>query len=348
VNIKFKSIYNIKRESKDVEKKSIPDDFEDYIKDFFEFVENNETNREYKIKSNSSLVVDCVNNAIQDTFINNNIDNLQEYAQKIAEKLLEEEIKIQDRVKHLSNVKKGSLLQIIIQDNTDFEYLIAKVEHNRYFDQADFSAHEGFSADQKKIWKTCSFKYRTIDENNIVISEIKIYVDTGAKYWADSFLELDALTTDEENTKKAFQSIDKTLTKKIKYKSGIDYSIIRNNFVGYLRKPESIDYDSMIDHILEDYEAVNLDEHELKDLISSLKLLPDQKKFDRQFNSVPSQIRTRIRKVYKVNAGIEMRIQGHINDFDRTIVAGYDERGSRYIRIQTDDDETFNDFYRKQ
>lgn len=43
-----------------------------------------------------------------------------------------------------------------------------------------------------------------------------------------------------------------------------------------------------------------------------------------------------------------MRIQGHINDFDRTIVAGYDERGSRYIRIQTDDDETFNDFYRKQ
>lgn len=173
-------------------------------------------------------------------------------------------------------------------------------------------------------------------------------MDTGAKYWADSFLELDALTTDEENTKKAFQSIDKTLTKKIKYKSGIDYSIIRNNFVGYLRKPESIDYDSMIDHILEDYEAVNLDEHELKDLISSLKLLPDQKKFDRQFNSVPSQIRTRIRKVYKVNAGIEMRIQGHINDFDRTIVAGYDERGSRYIRIQTDDDETFNDFYRKQ
>lgn len=134
MNIKFKSIYNIKRESKDVEKKSIPDDFEDYIKDFLEFVENNETNREYKIKSNSSLVVDCVNNAIQDTFINNNIDNLQEYAQKIAEKLLEEEIKIQDRVKHLSNVKKGSLLQIIIQDNTDFEYLIAKVEHNRYFD----------------------------------------------------------------------------------------------------------------------------------------------------------------------------------------------------------------------
>lgn len=132
MNIKFKSIYNIKRESKDVEKKSIPDDFEDYIKDFFEFVENNETNREYKIKSNSSLVVDCVNNAIQDTFINNNIDNLQEYAQKIAEKLLEEEIKIQDRVKHLSNVKKGSLLQIIIQDNTDFEYLIAKVEHNSY------------------------------------------------------------------------------------------------------------------------------------------------------------------------------------------------------------------------
>ena len=82
MNIKFKSIYNIKRESKDVEKKSIPDDFEDYIKDFLEFVENNETNREYKIKSNSSLVVDCVNHAIQDTFINNNMDNLQEYAQK--------------------------------------------------------------------------------------------------------------------------------------------------------------------------------------------------------------------------------------------------------------------------
>lgn len=344
MQVLYKSIYIIKPESDEIEYRDIPETIDTYIKELIEYVSQNNSVREYKIISEQTEVISCVKQGIT-CQKNNEVKEIEEYCMKIANRLLMKEIEAQERVDRLKiKLKKGSLLQVILKDEQEnvYTYLIAKVEHSNFFDDFDFSRKTGFDSDQKKIWKSCIF--RCLVDKTVKIDEIKIYLDGKATYWHKEFLELKEMTTDEENTKKAFSSIDKMLIKKIKKESGFDYSLIRNAFAGYMKKPRHIDYQTMLDEILDEYESHKLDKHTMNDLKMALMRLPDTKKFERQFNSVPKEVRARIKKTYQVNTGIELRINNHVDDLQETITADCDEKGNKYIKIRTNDDEIFNDF----
>lgn len=70
----------------------------------------------------------------------------------------------------------------------------------------------------------------------LLVNEAKIYVSNSGKYWADDFLELRELSTDAQNTKRAFNAIDTILTKEVKKNAPSDYTVIRNTFVGYMKR----------------------------------------------------------------------------------------------------------------
>lgn len=100
----------------------------------------------------------------------------------------------------------------------------------------------------------------------------------------------------------------------------------------------------MLGTILDDYPLTDLTAEKYDDLTIKLRALPEKKKFERQFDSVPSAITAKIRKVYKISDAIELRIKKEIDNIRETIVAYSDPDGTRFLRIKTDNDETYRQF----
>lgn len=129
-----------------------------------------------------------VGSAIANAQSEGNNDNVEK---EIACRLVQSEIKVQEAINKLGvKVKRGSLVQALIQeenaDLTEFLYLIAKVEHSEWIDEADLLTKIGFSSGKKNIWKSCIFECFS-RENNILVGSAKVYVDATTKYWHDSF-----------------------------------------------------------------------------------------------------------------------------------------------------------------
>lgn len=100
----------------------------------------------------------------------------------------------------------------------------------------------------------------------------------------------------------------------------------------------------MIQNTLENYHPVELEQEKMDKVLEKIRELPDKHKFDKQFNTVSSVINARIKKVYDVCRGVQLRITDAIDDFDDTIKAYRDTDGNRYIKIKTDNDLTFKRF----
>ena len=155
---------------------------------------------------------------------------------------------------------------------------------------------------------------------------------------------MDQVVSDEVNTDKAFRAIDTTLNRNVKGIAPRDHTLLRNAMIAYFKSNDYIDYDTMIQNTLENYKPTELEQDKMEKVVEKMRKLPEKYKFDKQFNAVPSAIKCRIRKVYDVCHGVQLRITDAIDDFDETIKAYRDDDGNRYIQIKTDNHSTFNKF----
>lgn len=336
-----RSIRIIDYTSKSILSRETPNSFDEYVIELISHINSNEKVRNYKTRSNTTQVICCSLQILKDK---ENEEFVLELMNGIADRLLRTEIDAQARVDRLSiSVKKGSLIQALLYDESvdAYSYLLAKVEHSDFVDDSDFSFKTGFSRSKKNIWKSCLFDLGNPEANTF---DVKVYSDTKAKFWSDGFLELDEMVSDEVNTVKAFKAIDETLNRSIKKVSLEDYTYIRNAFISYFRNHDFIDYSSMIEDVVGSYQPAEFPAEKFNDFKSKLNSLPQKKVFDYQFNSVSNAINARIKKTYKVYDGIEIKITSDIPDIKNTIKAYQDEDGIRYIRIKTNDEDTYQSF----
>lgn len=321
--------------------RNTPDSFNEYVVELISHIKNNDSVRNYKTRSNTTQVISSalqiLHNSDNDDFVTNIMDG-------IADRLLRTEITAQEKVSRMRiNVKKGSLIQALIYDevlDTSY-YLLAKVEHSDFVDDSDFSFKTGFSKDKKTIWKSCLFD---LDNPNAVVFDVKVYSDTKAKFWSDDFLELDELINDETNTVKAFKAIDETLNRNVKKLYKEDYTFIRNAFITYFRSNDHINFSTMVDTVIGSYHPAQMEADKFNEFTQRIRELPQKRSFDNQFSPVPSAIDARIRKLYKINDGIELKITKDIIDIKNTIKSYQEIDGTRYIRIKTNDEDTYEYF----
>lgn len=341
MEIIMQAIRVIDYENDTVHVRDTPEEFSDYIRQLIIYINGNTSIREYRTRSVNTEVISCVleivKNQIETDFVTGKIDF-------IAKRLLLKERKAQNTVAHMDiNVQKGSLIQALLYDeeNDKYTYLLAKVEHTDFIDDSDFSFKSGFSKDMKKLWKSCIFEIDNLQETTF---SAKVYSNTSAKYWYDDFLELDQVVNDEVNTGKAFRSIESVLNRNVKNTAPRDYTILRNSLIAYFRTNDYIDYDIMVQSILGSYQTIELETGRMQKVMEKIKELPEKHNFDKQFNTVPSAINARIRKVYDVCQGVQIKITDAIDDFSDTIKAYREADGNRYIKIKTDNDLTFQYF----
>ena len=341
MEIVIQTIRIIDYENNAVYVRDTPETFSNYVRQLITYINGNTSIREYRTRLVNTEVISCildiVKNQIDSDLVMGKIDF-------IANRLLLKEREAQTSVAHMdTNVQKGSLIQALLYDEEDdkYTYLLAKVEHTDFVDDSDFSFKSGFSKDMKKLWKSCTFE---IDDLNAASFSAKVYSNTVAKYWYDNFLELDQVVSDEVNTDKAFRAIESTLNRNVKNIAPRDHTLLRNTLITYFRSNDFIDFDTMITNTVENYNPVELEQEKLEKVIEKLRELPEKHNFDNQFNTVSSAINARIRKVYDVCHGVQLKITDAIDNFDDTIKAYRENDGNRYIRIKTDNDLTYRRF----
>lgn len=342
-----KSIYIINYEEEKVESRVIPETLNNIIEKIISEINENTSTRKYKPRFQTTQVISLIKQITVDKiFKEKQEQEIEVHFQEIAQRLLHIEIEMQKQIDRLGKqLKKGSLIQALLQDEQSLEYfyIIAKVEHSDWIDDMDFTLKTGFPRNKRNIWKSSIFELIN-DGEEIIVDSAKIYLDGVTKYWHHNFLEVNEMINDEVNTKTAFKNIEIVLTRSLKGKAPNDFAVLRNSVIGYMRTSRQINYNEMINFIFNDYEANEITIEELKTLKEKLYELPEKKKFDTQFNSVPSALKARIRKTYQVNASVEIKITDHVGDFKETIQAVEDADGKRFIKIRTTDDVTFKTF----
>lgn len=338
-----KAIHIIDYESSRVLSRETPATFEAYVADLISHISSNDSVREYKTRSNATEVIGSILTLCSE------LDNAEIVSSKmegISRRLLLKETEAQELIARTStNVQKGSLIQaLLLNDTSDgYVYLLAKVEHSEWVDDTDFSFKTGFSKDKKTLWKSCLIDLADLDATEF---QAKIYSNTVAKYWSDGFLELDEMNSDETNTTRAFKAIEATLNQNFKGISSSDHMLIRNDFIGYLRHNEHIDYPAMVNSILENYQPVDpeyMTEEKVASIRTKLLEQPQKRNFDNQFSSISGVITARIRKVFPITEGIELKVNRDINDLPGTIQS-IEENGVKYIRVRTTNDATYKKF----
>ena len=336
-----KSIRIIDYENETIKPILTPVAFDEYVSDLVNHILENESVRKYKTRSSSTEVINCILkiNSSQDE------ESIIRQMDTIAKRLLLKEKEAQNKINRTNTtVQKGSLIQALltIESTNEFAYLLAKVEHSEWVDDADFSFKTGFSKNKKSLWKSCLFDLSDVSSE---VFYSKIFSDTKALYWSDGFLELDEINSDESNTIAAFKAIEKVLNQSFRGSSSPDHTLLRNGFLVYLKNNDYIDYPKMVSNLLDSYKPQDEKINEDKIIKIKEKLLeqPALCGFDNQFNVVNSAINGRIRQIYHVNDGIDLRVNGAIENILEKIIA-VEENGARYIKIRTTDNSTFSKF----
>lgn len=340
MNIINRSIHVIDYENNTIHARDIPATFDEYVAELISHINGNTTVRDYKTRSRQTEVIVSALGVLSNR---TNSALIQELTTSIANRLLRKEVEAQSHINRLNtNVQKGSLIQALLYDEQveKYIYLLAKVEHSTFVDDIDFSYKTGFSKDKKTIWKSCLIDLASDSETLAA----KVYSNTAAKFWSDDFLELDEMNSDESNTFNSFRAIDTVLNFSFRGTVTKDHTIIRNGFIAYYKGNEHIDFPEMVNFILGHYDPIDVDVAKITSIKEKLLRLPEKMKFDPQFESIPKVINARIRKIYDVNNGIQLRILDAIENIEDTITAIQEPDGIRYLKIKTNNDNTYQRF----
>jgi hypothetical protein len=255
-----------------------------------------------------------------------------EAAEGVASRLLKVEISVSGQYGHLPEIPRGSLIQCAIELEGKPAYLLAKVEHDQYLDQTELVRKLGLPY-AKHALKTCLIDVN--DDNEIGKTWVSDSSSRIARYWWENFLELVEEYTDQQNTLRAFNSVESLLTKKVKKVSPADFTFLRNNLVGYFRTQEEFAITGLLDHVFGTYEPDN-EKVDVDELRAATAALVSDGKFDGQFTVVPRVIRARIKRVIPLTDEIDLNLKAEIPNLRDVIKAKESPDGTKYLEIKTE------------
>lgn len=318
MNVKFLSLHHIDKENDKVTKKNVSlEDASSYITELTEKMLSNTHMREYKIKSDpnpiafqilniiSSLSTAASEGAATVTSISTNTRKNPEFS--ICERLLSSQKAAQERYKILTNIKKGSLIQGLVDNDSSLIYVIALIEHSSFIDENDLKKKMGLPDASKATLKAARIHF------NEDLSVDKIFLSDSSKkiseYWYDGFLDLVESINNISNTNRAYGFIKNNLKTKLSTKYKQDYLEYSNSLNVYFSHNNSFNFNECLDFIFaSEPNSSELDSEQLKNEIKKKKTpnIPFDNIFDVDITDIkPSLSNTR----YKLNSNVELKLK---------------------------------------
>ena len=349
MRILYSSLHNLDMKQDNPVRKIIPDDFNSYMDAYIKFAtKENVSSREYHPIDPNRMVLRCISSIFSIFYrrvVDTECETLNELGDSIATKLLDVEKAVQERIGHMTDVQKGSIVQALLFDDDSYKYVVAKVEHSEWYDGETLEKNLGFPGENKRVWKSAVINLDNI--NGVVsFSSIKVFVNHPAKYWTADFLEVKEAKTDAINTKKVLHASEKIL-KQVKDSSLQDYYTIKNTIVHELQSSQIISYPEMIERLLDNYVPAsdNVDIDRLKE-----KLLAARERygFDTQFHTDPEAIRGYGKIKIIISPSINVLIKEGIPNWKDQFLITEKPDGRTYIMIRCDNPDILSSFPRDE
>jgi len=349
--LEFRALHNIDLSQNHIISKEIPDDFAAFTNDYLKYARDNEVTKKYSVIDPNTQVFSCIWHILELAYENSEItadieEQMANYAKSIAMRLIKSEFEAQEKVAQMgTRIKKGSLIQALIEDNTQVDhyfYIVAKVEHSEFFEGDSLKKSFGFPTEKKNVWKSAVIPI-SILEGEVRFGSIRIYTDNNARYWSKEFLEVEEEQSDETNTKKAFEAIDTVLKRELKVKHARDYLVLRNAAIQAMKTPQLINYNDFVESLVGHYQPEDLDVN-TSFLKTKLLRLPVDKHFDTQFTTVPKAVTAHRNLRFVPIQGIEIRLDGGIDNFREVITADFDVQHRHVLIVHCPDLDTYKAF----
>jgi len=331
----FISYHPIELTSKKIEPIQIgkKSDAASYAFDLVEKVLASADQREYRFPSATTEVHEAVKRMAGEKNCGND-------AQIIAERLLRQEQSAQERVNKLGiQMQKGSLFQVVFRKDGVEMMLIAKVDSHPFLDEEDFQRHAGLPF-EKRVLKTCLMQF----DARRHVRKVTLTCKNNAEYWWGQFLELEAVITNEENTKNAFLAIDDALSKRLKASSPADFTHLRRNVVSYFQTQRNFNMEDFTEYAFGTYKPLDK-EVNMEKLRASIAALPEKKGFDASFDVVQDAVKRRFKRVIELTDKIKLELAEDAQDMGNSIEAR-EIAGKKGVFIRSD--EGYETFKRRQ
>ena len=300
-----------------------PQNLNDYVEELLNEIIANPNRRTYTFKSGNTEVKTSLRKILE------NDDDIENITELNAKRLLEKEINTQEwmRSRNMSvEIQKGSLLHLNFDINGTKQIIICKVEHDEVLNELNFEKVRGLNT-KKKVFKSILIIFDIQGE----ITENYVFDKHNSKYWWDDFLELQQQYTDDDNTEKSLNEIDKTLTP-LRNKFYADYVILRNSVIGYFKNNDNLNYSDFISNVVEGYDPVN-DDFPKQALVTKLNELPSKKGFDTQFSVVKKKINKKIKHRIKLANNLFLSIDDYVDNLKNILKTWKDPQGNKYVQI---------------
>lgn len=350
MEILYRSLHNLDLNMDNSVRKEIPSDFDSYIAEYIHFATTeNRTSRMYSVPDHNTTVMHCVSDLAANVVQQGNIVTDEtvplELSDSIARKLFVIEQAVQARMEHLTNLQRGSIVQALIMEDGEYQFIIAKVEHSEWYDGETLAKNFGFAGENKRVWKSAVIDL-SVEDENIIHRNVKVFSNTGAQYWTKDFLEVKEANSDKVNTEEVLKIVNQELKRFVKKKSLFDYYNLRNSLNHALLSNQVINYPDLVCHLFDAYQPIesSVNKEEIK-----MKLLgyADSGRFDTQFHSDPTVIKKNSKMKYRVNEYVSLMVQEAQPDREALIRAEKSITGEKMLIISCDDDDTFMAFYRE-
>ena len=343
----YTSLHNLDLEEDAPIRKDISTDFDEFIKGYIKTTINSKTSRDYTIRDPNRTTINCVSKILEEVLRQGKVlsdkKNVDELADSIAKKLLDSEKMAQKQAKNIAEIQKGSIVQSLVQGEDGYIFIIAKVEHSEWYDVEGFVKQFGIP-DKVNVWKSAVMKL-DFKDNATVFTSIKCYINTKAKYWTESFLDIQEKNNDSANTKAVMRAFDKVLHP-LKELSPKDYYNLKNTVNKELQTNQLINYSDMVSNLLDNYEPAS-EKVNVGNLKEGLLALMVKNKFDTQFYSDPKEVKKCGILKIPVSSTIDVLIKDPLQDWESSFFIKKMSDGRNYLMISCENPETLRSFPEK-
>lgn len=299
-----------------------------YIFDLITNCADSDGDREYIFNSTLETTKNNIYNII-------NNRNREGACKLLAEKLLLVEKEAMTKIAHLGKeIPKGMLMiSFARMTNTEYKFIITKADYSDFLEESSGEEKSGLPT-KKKIFKSFIMN---ITRNNDEYTDGKILTydsntSTKAVYWWKTFLELNEVRDNDQNTVSAYNAIKKVVLEPIRKNYQKDYLYLRNFTIAYFRTVGEFNFNHYKDEILGGYKPVDANLN-IEDLKKKIENLPIKYKFDSVFQKSPSVVKDKFKDIIDLTSDIELKLKQDILNINRIIKAKKDKEGNKYIMI---------------
>ncbi|MFL2053075.1 hypothetical protein ACEN35_08855 [Leuconostoc mesenteroides] len=203
---------------------------------------------------------------------------------------------------------------------TNAEVKIVKLETSELIDVKSFAIQRGFGT-SKEYLKTAVFKKDNFHDIDVMDKSTNI-----AKYWAEKFLGLQRIRTNQDNTKTVIDKIDDNTIFNPSLTKLDEFPDIKDQVLNFIASKKDFSMDSLFASI-SNAQKLNLD-------MSSVFIEDNANSYDDSFSLDQKIINNRFKKTFVISDSITVQSQNLRKD----LKDGYFSVKGGFFRIKIDDD----------